>query len=309
MEFREITASEERERLLTIVLRESPEDDVAALTTRLASDDRVLVGLADTPLLSGLAIAAQLQSGGGSFIWPVQPAETDPGSADSHAQLDVALGGITRAVAWLKNRGAAHVQSLLDPKDDWNQTLFHTAGFSHLADLAYLGAEPTEFPEARPQSRLGFRSHSETMLDAQLSQMTVILERTYAGTQDCPAMSDLQPAKNAIESYQSIGKFDPQNWFLIDVQGQAAGCLILAEQTDGAIPVLELVYMGIVPEVRGRGFGVEIVRFAQWVAREKCAERLVLAVDTNNQPALAMYAECGFGLWGQRRAMIKKLDG
>ena len=47
--------------------------------------------------------------------------------------------------------------------------------------------------------------------------------------------------------------------------------------------------MGVVPEARGRSLGHEIVRFAQWTCRNLQAKRLVLAVDSANRPALAMY--------------------
>ena len=58
--------------------------------------------------------------------------------------------------------------------------------------------------------------------------------------------------------------------------------------------------MGVIPDARGNGFGSQIVRFAIARAAEAGAERLVLAVDQKNTPALAMYRDAGFTHWDRR---------
>jgi len=64
------------------------------------------------------------------------------------------------------------------------------------------------------------------------------------------------------------------------------------------------VYMGVLPEWRGRGWGIEVAQWAQWRARILGRERLVLAVDAENGPALAAYVAAGFGAWDDRSAYI-----
>jgi mycothiol synthase len=85
--------------------------------------------------------------------------------------------------------------------------------------------------------------------------------------------------------------------------GADLGCLLLADHPDQRI--WELVYMGIVPEARGRGLGLALARQAQWRARQAGAERLVLAVDAANEPALRGYAAAGFITWDRRSVFLK----
>jgi ribosomal protein S18 acetylase RimI-like enzyme len=58
--------------------------------------------------------------------------------------------------------------------------------------------------------------------------------------------------------------------------------------------------MGLAAEVRGRGWGEAVVRFAIDVATQHGAERLVCAVDAANTPALNVYHRLGFIDWAER---------
>jgi ribosomal protein S18 acetylase RimI-like enzyme len=91
---------------------------------------------------------------------------------------------------------------------------------------------------------------------------------------------------------------------LIARRGQRdVGCLLLADH-----PLQnqwELVYMGIVPEARGMRLGLAVTRHAQRLAHGAGRERLVLAVDAANAPALELYRRAGFLAWDQRRVFLK----
>jgi ribosomal protein S18 acetylase RimI-like enzyme len=58
--------------------------------------------------------------------------------------------------------------------------------------------------------------------------------------------------------------------------------------------------MGVVPEARGEQLGEQIVRRALRLAALRGAERLVLAVDEANVPALRAYRRAGFAVWDRR---------
>jgi hypothetical protein len=81
--------------------------------------------------------------------------------------------------------------------------------------------------------------------------------------------------------------------------------LLLADHPDD--DQWELVYMGIIPAARGRGWGLQITRHAQWLTGCAARRRLILAVDAANQPAVAMYAAAGFQTWNRRSAFVKSL--
>jgi len=67
----------------------------------------------------------------------------------------------------------------------------------------------------------------------------------------------------------------------------------------------ELVYMGLVPEARGRGWGRQITQHAQLMARRAGVDRIVLAVDAANSPALEMYRAAGFEKWDRRHVLVR----
>ncbi|HEY5312873.1 MAG TPA: GNAT family N-acetyltransferase, partial [Pirellulales bacterium] len=65
------------------------------------------------------------------------------------------------------------------------------------------------------------------------------------------------------------------------------------------------VYVALVPEVRGRGWGAALVRYAQWFAAHCGRQRLVLAVDSANHPAVAMYEALGMVSWDRRDVYLR----
>jgi ribosomal protein S18 acetylase RimI-like enzyme len=81
------------------------------------------------------------------------------------------------------------------------------------------------------------------------------------------------------------------------------GVLLLADHPKGRH--WELMYAALVPEVRGRGWGRQITRYAQWRARGANVERIVVAVDAANLPAVAMYRDSGFDSWDERSVYVR----
>ncbi|MGD0899924.1 MAG: GNAT family N-acetyltransferase [Thermoguttaceae bacterium] len=133
---------------------------------------------------------------------------------------------------------------------------------------------------------------------AEHGRLSSIVEATYAETLDCPALDGIRNVEDVLAGYRLTGVFDPRRWLIVRRKGMDVGCLILAD-----FPVQdtwELVYMGVVREARGRGWGRQIARRAQWMAGLSGRLRLVLAVDARNTPALKMYAAAGFQEWDQR---------
>ena len=89
-------------------------------------------------------------------------------------------------------------------------------------------------------------------------------------------------------------------------EGRDVGCLLLADY--GEHGNCELTYMGLVPSARGNGWGVLVTRYAQWVTGSLERDRIVLAVDSANQPARNMYAAAGFRGWDRRQVYMLALD-
>jgi ribosomal protein S18 acetylase RimI-like enzyme len=176
-----------------------------------------------------------------------------------------------------------------------------TAGFVHAADLLYLVSLAGQFPRIDPANALTFVPQGA----GDLGQISAIVERSYEGTRDCPSLNGVRAIEDVIAGYRSIGRFRPDLWLIARTDDDDAGCVILADHSPER--TWELVYMGVAPERRGRGLGLEITRHAQWLCARENIERLVLAVDASNDPALAMYAAAGFVSWDRRSVFVRIL--
>jgi ribosomal protein S18 acetylase RimI-like enzyme len=255
-----------------------------------AASEAIYVALCDGAVCG--AAWGQLQPGNTAILWPPQ---FSPG-ADTSAALPLVEG----VVRELDAMGIGMTQVLLPEDDIATAPAIQSAGFRHLADLLYLTCEAASFPAARPPAGpIEFEPYDAS----QRSRLMGLVERTYEGTQDCAALGAARQMEDVIDGYEATGQFRPANWLLVRAEGQDAGVLLLADHL--ALGHLELLYMGLVPQFRGRGWGERVTRHAQWLARCAKAERIVLAVDATNAPALAMYRNAGFVVWDQRTVFVR----
>jgi len=96
-------------------------------------------------------------------------------------------------------------------------------------------------------------------------------------------------------------------WFLVSMEGERAGVLLLNYLK--AQTAFNLTFMGVTPEMRGRGLGETIVRFSlATIARSRPAP-LTLAVDLRNWPARKIYDRLGFVETSRKTVLVKILAG
>jgi ribosomal protein S18 acetylase RimI-like enzyme len=125
---------------------------------------------------------------------------------------------------------------------------------------------------------------------------------TYNDSLDCPELTGLRPIEDILAGHRAAGQFDPRLWELFLVDDEPAGCLLLAPLHTA--PSLEVVYMGVVPEHRGRGVGDALLRRALQQCREHGARLLTLAVDGRNAPAKRLYERFGLKTVARRDAYL-----
>jgi mycothiol synthase len=63
----------------------------------------------------------------------------------------------------------------------------------------------------------------------------------------------------------------------------------------------------VIPKSREQGFGTEILLFGLNEVRNMKANKLILAVDANNQPAISIYRRLGFIEWLRQEIWVKSL--
>jgi mycothiol synthase len=235
---------------------------------------------------------AQLVAGRAAIVWPPQFA------ADVHPALARLL--FAKMTTELASAGVRFAQSLLAVGDD-NAKLYLDNGFTHGADLLYLTADVRASPANRPQLPFdieSFRPRDEPRLAA-------LIERSYSGTLDCPRLDGLRQTADVIDGYKAVGAFRPDLWLFARHEDQDVGCLLLNVHPD--VRHAEIVYVALVPEVRGRGWGAELTRLSLWLGQCAGAERLVLAVDAANKPAIHIYEDTGFFEFDRRGVWIQSL--
>jgi ribosomal protein S18 acetylase RimI-like enzyme len=235
----------------------------------------------------------QRQPGNTAVFWPPQ----------------LVLGEIRHTACQLASSVAteldrAHIgmsQVLLSPGETEPVEVITSVGFRHLADLLYLSWETGQIAAQHTQSELEIVSFDPL----QPTRLSALIERTYEGSLDCAALNGTRHIDDVIAGYRATGVFRAENWLIVQRDCQDVGVLILADHRQARH--WELVYMGLVPGARGCGLGRQIAQHAQNMAKCAQVERIVLAVDAANEPALRMYRAAGFQSWDQRSVYVRFL--
>ena len=214
---------------------------------------------------------------------------------------------IESAIAQANQRGVRIVHALKDLDHSPETHALLQAGFAYATDLQYLFCDVAAIPPPQPDSFLHFDSWS----DEQDGRFAQIVERTYINSLDCPRIEGVRSIEEVLAGYRAVGVFDPARWLLVSIADATTGtfvdigCLLLADQPTS--DQFELVYMGVVPEHRGKSWGSEIVRQALWRASIAGRKRIVLAVDSANHPATRMYAAAGFCSFDRRALYLREI--
>ncbi len=175
------------------------------------------------------------------------------------------------------------------------------AGFEYLARLQYLrrGAfDPAPSSAAQPVRWV-------TLADSGTDAFAEVIRRTYIDSRDCPALTGVRTMDEVLDSHRGAGDYDPTGWYLL-CEGEARLGVLITARTPMR-PTLELVYVGLVPEARGRGLGRFCVHHAIRRARDLALPQVTLAVDADNEPARRTYAAMGFAQYMDKDVWIRVL--
>jgi ribosomal protein S18 acetylase RimI-like enzyme len=136
-----------------------------------------------------------------------------------------------------------------------------------------------------------------------MASLSALIERTYSSTLDCSRLDEARSMEHVLTGYRRTGVYRPEWWIIAGYRGHDVGCVLLADHPEH--DQCELMYLGVVPEWRGHGWGRELASYAQWLARRAGRERIVLAVDDANWPARQIYDGLGFQLWDRRSVYVR----
>jgi len=201
--------------------------------------------------------------------------------------------------------GAALVQALPEPHERHAIAAFERAGLTKLGDLAYLRRPFSKPAPARHAWPEGVRAASVSALgglDAAHGDLSLALERSYEATLDCPGLCGMRELSDVLESHRAVGRWGPELWWVIYLDEQPEGCLLLNHCPE--LRSVELVYLGLSPALRGRGVGLAAMTNGIVRAASCRAGEMTCAVDRNNVPALRLYARLGFTEFASRVAFV-----
>jgi mycothiol synthase len=226
-----------------------------------------------------------------------------PASADGvdARSLAAVIRGISRDAL---GEGVAFVQSLVLPTRPADADALRSAGYEWLAELVYLRKSLAGCASAEDSARYTWRDHSAWRGEP----LARVIEATYADSLDCPALCGLRDLADVVAGHKASGAFCPESWWLVEHDGRDVGC-ILVNDSGGAERTMDVVYMGVVGEFRGRGLGRAMLRHAaRWAAR-RGRRFLTVAVDAGNVHATRIYEAEGFRETDRRTAYILTADG
>ena len=246
--------------------------------------------------LSDVWVAAR--EPGDRVVWAILPVVSPgrtallslPGRLPRPTDRPAAISLITAVCGHLRAAGVELAQSLLDPESRDVAGTMAAAGFSTLADLVYLRREAS----AGAVPTVGLPAGGELVpFDESLAdRFSAVILESYEQSLDCPALNGRRGMGDVLEGHRAAGEFAPDLWSLLTVGGRDAGVLLLNRLAGGE--GLELVYTGLAPWARGRGWADALIRLALHHAADEPGRRIVLAVDGQNAPALRLYHRHGF---------------
>jgi len=244
------------------------------------------------------ALLTQKLAGRAAAVWP-------PEVRAGWSRGAIAAKLVHDALEALRAEGIAIVQAVLDETADPRNALDLTrGGMPRVTDLIFMrrdAASPWTPPGRAEGPRLRWRGLDE----AGEAVFCKTLAATYRGSLDMPELEGARSLGDVLAGHRAAGEFNPGLWrlgTLPDHPDPVAALIVAPVPTREAV---EIVYLGLVPEARGRGLGAEVVAQARDLAlADGRTPTLELAADARNQPALKLYRATGFVPHDRRRVHL-----
>ncbi|MCG8650654.1 MAG: hypothetical protein MI861_12530 [Pirellulales bacterium] len=174
------------------------------------------------------------------------------------------------------------------PGQDAERLAITANHFQYVSDIAQLVCPLADLPEFAKDDVLGFEPYSPD----KAKRMKVIIRRSNEQSLDCVAIRGCRPLGDVLQGHYEREDFEPSHWRIIRHCNRDVGCLLLSRHCKR--PMFDVVYLGLMPEARGYGWGGRAIRYAQRLSRAEGAAQLRLTCDVNNPPALKTYRRARF---------------
>ncbi len=197
--------------------------------------------------------------------------------------------------------GVALTQTLLEGGETGVRRAAEAAGYRWVGDLLYMRRSWRSVDDPGPALPAGVEAVNWRAGDDE--ELVEALERSYEGTLDCPELCGMRSSRDVLESHRATGEFDPSLWWIVRAQGRPRGALLLSPCP--ASGHTELSYLGLAPELRGRGVARAVLSRGLARLRRRELRTVMCAVDERNGPARKLYERFGFASAGRRTALVR----
>ncbi|MHC4394541.1 MAG: GNAT family N-acetyltransferase [Planctomycetota bacterium] len=221
------------------------------------------------------------------FILSDLPKIDNPQKYDHQAQV---IGSLAQ---WAFDQGSNFVQIILEPDDHPRQKICSQMGFRQLTDLIYLhragSVQQANYAPPDNVSWLLYNKKNHTLFKR-------LIQQSLEYSLDSPELKNLRGTEDIINSLKAADRFDPAYWKALlckdSPKAEPVGVLVSAPtpQRDA----IEIIYLGVVPQMRGKGLGKVLLNEVINCAEQIGVESLLVSVDCRNHPALKLYEKFDF---------------
>jgi ribosomal protein S18 acetylase RimI-like enzyme len=170
------------------------------------------------------------------------------------------------------------------------------AGYSRAAEVLVLARDGMATAGATLAGLGEPRLHFVACPPSDGQRLYQVLRATQLESRDLPEFHGVLAVEDLVAGYAETGHSGWAHWRIAchaqDAATTDVGCLLLADHPDSSR--CELLYLGLIPAARGRGWGRALVDHAIRLASELGRTQIIAAVDAANDPAIAVYAAAGF---------------
>ena len=208
--------------------------------------------------------------------------------------------------------GLALLQILLDPHQARERQAAELGGFGLLAQLQYMRRR-THKPTGNAllnelNTHYGLSSPSQTLsishwLPSRRKLFGDAILASYQDTQDCPGLLGLREIDDIIDGHMGAGTFTPDLWQVIHHGDEPCAVMLMNPLATGS--AMELAYLGVCPNWRGKGLANRLMNVGLGEAWEHGAHEMLLAVDEANAPAMALYRTLKFSATARKVALLR----
>lgn len=219
-------------------------------------------------------------------VWP--PKVVEGLSEDVQAAVVGEL--LIRMDELLASREFLYSQAIIPVEEQSSGQLLERIGFERAAGLFFMGRSLTGIAVGASPDE-GAKS-DEWRDGVDIASFAGLIDRTGEGSLDLPVLAGIRAGSQTVKSHRSGRGFEPRWWHTWSLHNEPLGIVMMNRLPDGE--TAELVYLGVVAEHRGRGWGEWLLNTALERAHADGARWGVLAVDAANGYAIDLYERNGW---------------